>query len=99
MSMEVFVELLTDVRLLEGAYGADFQRIDSTNGLLDKYYGQVFSKHNVTEGDFLKNYKAFSQNAGELSGIEEQVMERLSLMQAEIQGHSSQADSLILKFH
>lgn len=72
-----FAEVLQDVRLLEGSYTVRYQRVDSTAGLMDVYYDQVFKKHNVSRDDFELSYTAYSLNVPVMERIEDTVIHRL----------------------
>lgn len=72
-----FMDVMVDVRLLEGTYTVRYQRIDSTNGLMNAYYNQVFNKHEVTRKDFEDSYIAYSLDAKQMIEIEDSVLARL----------------------
>lgn len=77
---EKFTEILLDVRLLEGAYGVIYQRMDSTSGGMKFYYDQLYKKHAITREDFIQNYMAYSLDSERLLVIEDSVMARLERM-------------------
>jgi hypothetical protein len=72
-----FTDVMVDVRLLEGTYTARYQRIDSTNGLMNSYYDQVFHKHQVTRKDFEDSYVTYSLDSKQMLEIEDSVLARL----------------------
>lgn len=72
-----FMDVMVDVRLLEGTYTIRYQRIDSTNGLMNAYYDQVFNKHQVTRKDFEDSYVAYSLDSKQMIEIEDSVLARL----------------------
>lgn len=80
LTEEKFVEVLEDVRLLEGAYTVRYQRVDSTAGLMDVYYNQVFEKHQVTREEFELSYTSFSLDVPVMERIEDSVIHRLERM-------------------
>lgn len=88
MDREKFTSLLLDVRLVEGTYGMDFERVDTMDRGIDKYFQQVFDKHGVSSRDFMTNYTFYSQNINDITAIEGEVIERLSKMQADLGMHN-----------
>ncbi|MFN6378718.1 MAG: DUF4296 domain-containing protein [Flavobacteriales bacterium] len=72
-----FMDVMVDVRLLEGTYTIRYQRIDSTNGLMNAYYDQVFNKHQVSRKDFEDSYVAYSLDSKQMIEIEDSVLARL----------------------
>jgi hypothetical protein len=72
-----FMDVMVDVRLLEGTYTTRYQRIDSTNGLMNAYYDQVFNKHQVSRKDFEDSYVAYSLDAKQMIEIEDSILARL----------------------
>lgn len=68
---------MVDVRLLEGTYTTRYQRIDSTNGLMNAYYDQVFNKHQVSRNDFEDSYVTYSLDSKQMLVIEDSVLARL----------------------
>ncbi|MEZ4800636.1 MAG: DUF4296 domain-containing protein [Flavobacteriales bacterium] len=77
LSEEAFASALVDVRILEGSYTVRYQRIDSTFGLMDTYYKQIFEKHNISQSDFEKSYTLYSLNVPVMERIEDTVIHRL----------------------
>ncbi len=72
-----FMDVMVDVRLLEGTYTIRYQRIDSTNGLMNAYYDQVFNKHQVSRKDFEDSFIAYSLDSKQMIEIEDSVLARL----------------------
>lgn len=75
-----FVEVLTDVRLLEAMYTLKYQRIDSTGGLMDEYYQQIWDKYQIKQDDFKTSYVLYAKNAAVMEVIEDSVIKRLERM-------------------
>lgn len=77
MEKDQFINMLVDMRLLEGAYAIRYQRVDSTKGLMNAYYDQIFNKYGVDRDVFRNNYLAFSSSTVEMMAIEDSVLARL----------------------
>lgn len=88
IEQDKFADVLVDVRLLEGAYTVRYQRVDSTVGLLDHFYDQVFTKHKIRKEDFETSYKAYSIDAKVMQVIEDTVLARLERIKIDIPGDS-----------
>lgn len=89
LSEEVFASALVDVRILEGSYTVRYQRIDSTFGLMDTYYKQVFEKHKISQNDFEKSYTLYSLNVPVMERIEDTVIHRLERIDQTLKRDSS----------
>jgi hypothetical protein len=78
---EKLVEVLADVHIAEAAcyniYGS------AKDSLIELYYGQVFSIHEVSEDDFWKAMDILEQHPDKMEAIYEQVLERLNKLEAE----------------
>ena len=78
-----FSNLLTDVRLLEGAYSIDNQRIDSSSNTIGSYYDLVFKRYELTREQYLESYAYYSARPDVMLRIETKVSEKLdSILQA-----------------
>jgi Domain of unknown function (DUF4296) len=77
MEKDQFINMLVDMRLLEGAYAIRYQRVDSTKGLMNAYYDQIFNKYGVDRDVFRNNYLAYSSSTVEMVAIEDSVLARL----------------------
>jgi len=95
---EKFVEILTDIRTMEAAYGMSFKQKDSVKVSINALYDSLFEAKTVTEKDFLDSYRYYSRTASELSDIEDRVMENLTNAHLELEqkiSKDSSADSLL----
>jgi len=77
---EKMAEVLTDIRLLEGVYAGDFQRVDTSEFAIGAYYEQLFAKHQVTRSNFLDSYSYFAQHPEVMLRIETEVSRKLEVM-------------------
>lgn len=76
-----FTNLLTDVRLLEGAYTIDHQQIDSSNVAVGSYYDLLLTRYEVTREQFLDSYSFYASNPEVMLRIETKVSEKLDSIQ------------------
>lgn len=77
---EKMAEVLTDIRLLEGVYAGDFQRVDTSEFAIGAYYEQLFVKHQLTRSNFLDSYSYFAQQPEMMLRIETEVSRKLEVM-------------------
>ncbi|MFN0031392.1 MAG: DUF4296 domain-containing protein [Flavobacteriales bacterium] len=75
-----FVEVLVDVRLLEGSYSAKVQRPDTIRSKMTGYYQTLFDKHGISKEQFVSSYNYYLQRNAEMIGMEDSVMMRLQSM-------------------
>ena len=80
LSEEKMAEVLTDVRLLEGAYAGDFQRVDTSEYAIGAYYEQLFTKHQLTRDSFLENYTYYANHSEMMMRVETEVSRKLEVM-------------------
>ncbi|MFZ4785930.1 MAG: DUF4296 domain-containing protein, partial [Flavobacteriales bacterium] len=52
-------------------------RVDSTKGLMNAYYDQIFNKYGVDRDVFRNNYLAYSSSTVDMMAIEDSVLARL----------------------
>ena len=78
-----FVDVLTDVRLLEAAYGARVGRPDTIGKYMDTYYKMVFDKHGIQKDQFFSSYEYYLSQHEKMLLMEDKVLEKLTLLQAE----------------
>ena len=78
---EQFVEILKDVRLLEGAYTTRYVKIDSSAFKIDSYYLKLFSDHGITRDRFLKSYEFYTSDLELMMAIEDNLIAKLTIMQ------------------
>ncbi len=76
------INLLVDIRLLEGAYSVKYREVDTSDFKIEAYYRKLFQDGDYTLEQFTKSYSYYSQQDGKMPEIENVVMERLSEIQA-----------------
>jgi hypothetical protein len=77
---EKFAELLADVRLLEGAYAGDFQRVDTSEYTIGAYYEQLFAKHHTSRSIYLESNAYYANHSEAMLRIETEVARKLEAM-------------------
>ncbi|MFM9985767.1 MAG: DUF4296 domain-containing protein [Flavobacteriales bacterium] len=78
-----FVDVLTDVRLLEASYGTRVGRPDTIGKYMDTYYKMLFDKHGVLKDQFYSSYEYYLKDHENMLLMEDKVLEKLTLLQAE----------------
>ena len=77
---DTFVTVLTEVRLLEGAYSTSYERVDTSEFPISAHYNRLFNLHHLTKEQYLSAYDYYSMNAEEMLEIESDVALRLEQM-------------------
>lgn len=80
LSEEKMAEVLTDIRLLEGVYAGDFQRVDTSEYAIGAYYEQLFTKHQLSRTSFVESYTYFAHHPEKMLRIETEVSRKLESM-------------------
>ena len=80
VSEEKMADVLTDIRLLEGAYAGDFQRVDTSEYAIGAYYEQLFSKHQLSRACFMDSYTYYAQHPEMMMRVETEVSLKLEGM-------------------
>lgn len=83
LPQDKMVDLLTDIRLLEGAYSIKYQKIDTSALKIDAYFQKLFSDGGVSREQFLNSYKYYAMQDTKMLEMENEVMEKLSEFQAQ----------------
>jgi len=76
------ISLLTDIRLLEGAYSLNYRQVDTSEYKIESYYQKIFKDYNVSKEQFKTSYSFYSTQENKMPAIENAVIERLSEIQA-----------------
>jgi Domain of unknown function (DUF4296) len=76
-----FVELLTKVRLLEGAYSTRYARVDSSDYKIEAHYLTLFNQAGVTREQFLNSYSFYAADQPGMLEIEADIVKELDKLQ------------------
>jgi hypothetical protein len=82
ISEDKFVDVLSQVRLLEAAYSVKFDKVDSTAGIAF-YYKNLFQQQGITKNQFESSYKYYATKQDIMIEIEEKVLEKISILNTE----------------
>jgi hypothetical protein len=85
LSEEQMVDLMVDIRLLEGAYSYHYRTIDSSSVKIKDYYQQVFERHGTSVEQYQDSYNFYALQDGKLPELEAAIMEKLEYMQAQLE--------------
>jgi hypothetical protein len=83
ISEEKYSDVLTDIRLLEGIYAGDFQRVDTSEYSIGEYYEQLFVKHGIQRAGYVESTDYYARHPEIMQRIETEVSRKLELMSAE----------------
>lgn len=102
ISKEQFIAILSDIRLLEGAYTTRYARVDTSALKIKSYYLKLFRDHDVTPERFNTSYSWYAADQPKMLEIEEAVVTRITQMQSELNADTTKMnqvnpDSLELK--
>lgn len=102
ISKEQFIAILSDIRLLEGAYTTRYARVDTSALKIESYYLKLFRDHDVTPERFNTSYSWYAADQPKMLEIEEAVVTRITQMQSELNADTTKMnqvnpDSLELK--
>ncbi len=82
MSVESFVNLLTDIRIAEASYGLSYNKRDTLRASMSAVYDSLYAAHGTSKTPFMQAYQYYSLSTEGMLKIEDQIMERLSALQA-----------------
>lgn len=77
-----FTEVLTDIRILEGAYATKYARVDTSAYKIESYYKSIFEKHGIQRDQFLVSYYFYAADQQRMLDIEAAVLDKLTNLQA-----------------
>jgi hypothetical protein len=73
------VQIICDIRMLEGIYSADQALVDSAGGVSAQYHF-ILQKHHISKDEFMGCYNDLARNPGEIKAIEDSVRALLERM-------------------
>lgn len=74
---DTFVTVLSEVRLLEGAYSTSYERVDTSEFPITAHYNRLFNRHHITREQYLSTYDYYSMHSEDMLEIESAVALRL----------------------
>ena len=78
LTVPQMIDVLTDVRILEGAYSAAVTKPDTLRPYMAKYYDQVFARHGMDYERYYKAYDYYMSRPEIMESIEDSVINRIS---------------------
>lgn len=72
------INVLTDIRILEGSYAAAVTKPDTLRPYMSKYYDQLFAKHGIDHDRYYKAYDYYMSRPDLMEAIEDSVINRIS---------------------
>lgn len=78
LTVSQMVDVLTDVRILEGAYSAAVTKPDTLRPYMSEYYKQVFTRHGLDYEQYYKAYDYYMSRPEMMEAIEDSVINRIS---------------------
>ncbi len=87
LSEDTLIQIIMDIRLLEGAYSLEYKQVDTSSHKIESYYSLLFSKYGINRQQFEDSYLYYSTQPGKLAEIESEVMNKLSEKQAVLESN------------
>ena len=78
IALDTFVQVLTEVHLIEGVKKQRLMRDDEQGLILLQHYVELFDRFDVNEERFKSTYQWWYQHPAEMDGLLEEVSEALS---------------------
>lgn len=90
-----FTSLMLDIQLAEGLKSQYSRNKSFSTYHSREVYDEIFSRHNIAEGDFQKTYSWYQGRPDLMEKIYEQVLDSLSTLEAEIkQAYANQTKAV-----
>ena len=80
---DTFVQVLTEVHLIEGVKKQRLMRNDDEGAIVLQHYAELFDRFDIDEKRFKTTYQWWYQHPEEMDGLLEEVGERLADMERE----------------
>lgn len=84
ISRDTFVQVLTEVHLIEGVKKQRLMRNDEQGLIVLRHYVELFERFDISEDRFNRTYRWWYQHPTEMDGLLEEVSERLSELEREV---------------
>jgi hypothetical protein len=95
ISKEQFIAIMSDIRLLEGAYTTRYARVDTSALKIESYYLKLFQDHSVSPERFNTSYTWYSADQSKMLEIEEAVVQRITEMQSVVVTDTTQVNKVV----
>ena len=77
------VNIIIDIQILEATYNSRLIHEDDRNERMERYYQEIFEKHQTSSELFNESYTYYEENPEILQSIYEEVLEKLEAIQTE----------------
>ena len=77
------VSILVDIQVLEATYNTRLIHLEDRNEKMERYYQEIFEKHETNVDLFNESYTYYEENPEILEAIYDQVLEKLEALQTE----------------
>jgi hypothetical protein len=94
ISRDKFVDLLVDIHLADGYLTQLGYRADREPNKVYEGYGYILNKHQVTQKQFMNTLKYYSKHIQQYDEVYNQVIEKLSRMESEVNGEKINIEKL-----
>lgn len=84
MSEDRFVELLTDIEIMETTFLQKVQRVDNVQLQIAGAYSDLFIQYNISAKTFEDSYNYWIEHPDDMMRILEKVQSRLQLMEQQL---------------
>ncbi|MEN9640777.1 MAG: hypothetical protein RLZZ262_2646 [Bacteroidota bacterium] len=78
LSLPQMIDVLTEVRILEGSYAAIVTKPDTLRPYMSTYYEQIFARHGIDHEKYYKAYDYYMSRPDVMEAIEDSVINRIS---------------------
>lgn len=92
IARDTFVNVLTEVHLIEGVKKQRLLRNDEEGAVLLRHYVELFERYQINENRFKETYQWWYQHPKEMDGLLEEVAAELTRMELETTRKERQKD-------
>ena len=78
LEAQKMIDILTEIRILEGSYSAVVAKPDTLKPYMSKYYQLIFDQYQVSPDFYYKSYDYYMSHPDQMEWIEDSVINRIS---------------------
>lgn len=87
LERSVFIEVMTDVYLVEAAYKSNVQTREVELEKLEVRYGNIYASHGITQEEFEKSHKWWWEHPAAMKGVLQEVTENIISIEKSLSNH------------
>lgn len=87
LERDAFIELMTDVYLVEAAYKSNVQTSEDELVTLKKRYADIYSAHGINQEEFEKSHNWWWQHPAAMKGVLQEVTENIISIEKSLSNH------------